>query len=70
MKVGLKNLDFISKLDDDIFMYGLSESEMAKGLGLDIISIDEGRSCERELVSSESETGASSEETNAFWTLM
>ena len=53
--------------DDDMFVYGLSESEMAKGLGLDIMSVDEGRSYERELGSSESEAGASSEETNAFW---
>ena len=34
---------------------------------MDIISVDEGRSYEREVGSSELEAGASSEETNAFW---
>jgi UPF0271 protein len=65
--------------DDDILVYGLSESEMAKGLGLDIMSVDEGRSYERELGSSKSEAGpnldeatrlkavSGSEESNAFW---
>ncbi len=53
--------------DDDMLVYGLSESEMAKGLGLDIMSVDEGHSYEREVGSSKLEAGSSSEETNAFW---
>jgi UPF0271 protein len=53
--------------DDDMLVYGLSESEMAKGLGLDIMSVDEGHSYERELGSSKLEAGSSSEATNAFW---
>ena len=53
--------------DDDMLVYGLSESEMAKGLGLNIISVDEGRSYDHELGSSESEAGASSEKTKAYW---
>lgn len=53
--------------DDDMLVYGLSESEMAKGLGLDIMSVDEGHSYEREAGSSTSEARSSSEETNAFW---
>lgn len=65
--------------DDDILVYGLSESEMSKGIGLDIMSVDEGRSYEPELGSSESEAvassdegagvqaGTSSEVTNEFW---
>ncbi len=53
--------------DDDMLVYGLSESEMAKGLGLDIMSVDEGRSNERETDNSKSEDESGSEETNAFW---
>ncbi len=53
--------------DDDMLVYGLAESDMAKGLGLDIVSVDEGRSYEREVGSSKSEAGSSSEGTNAFW---
>ena len=48
--------------DDNILVYGLSESEMAKGLGLDIMSVDEGRSYERELGSSKSEAGPNLDE--------